>query len=107
MAGREGLIDTAVKTSRSGYLQSCLSEALRGSKGWPTTIPLEMMKVALFNFCMVMTVSIRRRRIFCLGRKNYVFSPRIMWIVVRLHKDAIGRNDVVELAKDVTSTEGV
>jgi DNA-directed RNA polymerase I subunit RPA1 len=24
MAGREGLIDTAVKTSRSGYLQRCL-----------------------------------------------------------------------------------
>jgi DNA-directed RNA polymerase I subunit RPA1 len=24
MAGREGLIDTAVKTARSGYLQRCL-----------------------------------------------------------------------------------
>lgn len=24
MAGREGLIDTAVKTSRSGYLQRCI-----------------------------------------------------------------------------------
>ena len=32
MAGREGLVDTAVKTSRSGYLQRCLVknlEALR------------------------------------------------------------------------------
>ncbi len=28
MAGREGLIDTAVKTSRSGYLQRCLIKAL-------------------------------------------------------------------------------
>ena len=28
MAGREGLIDTAVKTSRSGYLQRCLIKGL-------------------------------------------------------------------------------
>ena len=30
MAGREGLIDTAVKTSRSGYLQWCLIKHLEG-----------------------------------------------------------------------------
>ncbi|BFZ55031.1 hypothetical protein PYCC9005_002069 [Savitreella phatthalungensis] len=30
MAGREGLIDTAVKTSRSGYLQRCLMKHLEG-----------------------------------------------------------------------------
>jgi DNA-directed RNA polymerase I subunit RPA1 len=30
MAGREGLIDTAVKTSRSGYLQRCLIKHLEG-----------------------------------------------------------------------------
>ncbi|KAG1816996.1 hypothetical protein EV424DRAFT_1348051 [Suillus variegatus] len=30
MAGREGLIDTAVKTSRSGYLQHCLIKHLEG-----------------------------------------------------------------------------
>jgi DNA-directed RNA polymerase I subunit RPA1 len=28
MAGREGLIDTAVKTSRSGYLQWCIIKHL-------------------------------------------------------------------------------
>lgn len=28
MAGREGLIDTAVKTARSGYLQRCLIKNL-------------------------------------------------------------------------------
>ncbi len=28
MAGREGLIDTAIKTSRSGYLQRCLMKHL-------------------------------------------------------------------------------
>ena len=30
MGGREGLIDTAVKTSRSGYLQRCLIKLLEG-----------------------------------------------------------------------------
>jgi DNA-directed RNA polymerase beta' subunit len=30
MAGREGLVDTAVKTSRSGYLQRCLVKLLEG-----------------------------------------------------------------------------
>ncbi|KAJ1771957.1 hypothetical protein IW140_002938 [Coemansia sp. RSA 1813] len=32
MSGREGLIDTAVKTSRSGYLQRCLIKHLEGIK---------------------------------------------------------------------------
>ena len=32
MAGREGLIDTAVKTSRSGYLQRCIIKLLEGLK---------------------------------------------------------------------------
>ncbi|KAK4535381.1 hypothetical protein CDCA_CDCA04G1406 [Cyanidium caldarium] len=30
MAGREGLVDTAVKTARSGYLQRCLVKSLEG-----------------------------------------------------------------------------
>lgn len=30
MAGREGLIDTAVKTSRSGYLQRCIVKGMEG-----------------------------------------------------------------------------
>lgn len=28
MAGREGLIDTAVKTARSGYLQRCIIKVM-------------------------------------------------------------------------------
>lgn len=32
MAGREGLIDTAVKTSRSGYLQRCLIKGMEGMR---------------------------------------------------------------------------
>ncbi|XP_065342582.1 DNA-directed RNA polymerase I subunit RPA1 [Cloeon dipterum] len=39
MAGREGLIDTAVKTSRSGYLQRCLIKHLEGlSVGYDQTV---------------------------------------------------------------------
>lgn len=39
MAGREGLIDTAVKTSRSGYLQRCLIKHLEGlSVGYDLTV---------------------------------------------------------------------
>ncbi|KAL9672199.1 hypothetical protein QQ045_028449 [Rhodiola kirilowii] len=32
MAGREGLVDTAVKTSRSGYLKKCIIKNLEGLK---------------------------------------------------------------------------
>lgn len=39
MAGREGLIDTAVKTSRSGYLQRCLIKGMEGlSVGYDSTV---------------------------------------------------------------------
>jgi len=39
MAGREGLIDTAVKTSRSGYLQRCLVKLLEGlTVGYDLTV---------------------------------------------------------------------
>ncbi|XP_060534610.1 DNA-directed RNA polymerase I subunit RPA1 isoform X2 [Cylas formicarius] len=39
MAGREGLIDTAVKTSRSGYLQRCLIKHLEGLRvGYDLTV---------------------------------------------------------------------
>ncbi|XP_015122909.1 DNA-directed RNA polymerase I subunit RPA1 [Diachasma alloeum] len=39
MAGREGLIDTAVKTSRSGYLQRCLIKHLEGlTVGYDSTV---------------------------------------------------------------------
>lgn len=39
MAGREGLIDTAVKTSRSGYLQRCLIKGMEGlAVGYDTSV---------------------------------------------------------------------
>ncbi|DAZ96934.1 TPA: hypothetical protein N0F65_012037 [Lagenidium giganteum] len=39
MAGREGLVDTAVKTSRSGYLQRCLGKHLEDLKvGYDHTV---------------------------------------------------------------------
>lgn len=39
MAGREGLIDTAVKTSRSGYLQRCVIKGMEGlTVGYDTSV---------------------------------------------------------------------
>ncbi|KAI5457229.1 hypothetical protein BGZ63DRAFT_427953 [Mariannaea sp. PMI_226] len=39
MAGREGLIDTAVKTSRSGYLQRCVIKGMEGlTVAYDTTV---------------------------------------------------------------------
>ncbi|XP_067615853.1 DNA-directed RNA polymerase I subunit RPA1 isoform X2 [Eurosta solidaginis] len=70
MAGREGLIDTAVKTSRSGYLQRCLIKHLEGlTVGYDMTVRdsdnsvvqylygedgLDILKSKFFNtnFCM-------------------------------------------------------
>jgi DNA-directed RNA polymerase I subunit RPA1 len=39
MAGRDGLVDTAVKTARSGYLQRCMVKNLEGLKvAYDTTV---------------------------------------------------------------------
>ncbi|KAF2072418.1 hypothetical protein CYY_006276 [Polysphondylium violaceum] len=51
MAGREGLIDTAVKTSRSGYLQRCLIKHLEGlSVQYDNTVRDADGSVVQFNY---------------------------------------------------------
>jgi len=51
MAGREGLIDTAVKTSRSGYLQRCLIKHLEGlSVQYDNTVRDSDGSVIQFNY---------------------------------------------------------
>eukprot|EP01132_Coremiostelium_polycephalum_P007997 gene7997-9840_t len=51
MAGREGLIDTAVKTSRSGYLQRCLIKHLEGlSVHYDNTVRDSDGSVIQFNY---------------------------------------------------------
>lgn len=51
MAGREGLIDTAVKTSRSGYLQRCLIKHLEGIKvNYDHTVRNADASVIQFNY---------------------------------------------------------
>ena len=51
MAGREGLIDTAVKTSRSGYLQRCLIKHLEGLKvHYDNTVRNSDQSVLQFNY---------------------------------------------------------
>lgn len=50
MAGREGLIDTAVKTSRSGYLQRCLIKGMEGLKAEYDTSVREVSDGAIVQF---------------------------------------------------------
>ncbi|XP_064604874.1 DNA-directed RNA polymerase I subunit RPA1-like [Liolophura sinensis] len=51
MAGREGLIDTAVKTSRSGYLQRCLIKHLEGLiVNYDSTVRDSDGSIVQFNF---------------------------------------------------------
>ena len=51
MAGREGLIDTAVKTSRSGYLQRCLIKHLEGIRvNYDHTVRNADQSVLQFNY---------------------------------------------------------
>ena len=51
MAGREGLIDTAVKTSRSGYLQRCLIKHLEGiSVHYDNTVRGSDNSIYQFNY---------------------------------------------------------
>eukprot|EP01135_Chromosphaera_perkinsii_P010952 Nk52_evm5s2297 gene=Nk52_evmTU5s2297 len=51
MAGREGLVDTAVKTSRSGYLQRCLIKHLEGMRvHYDMTVRDDDGSVIQFNY---------------------------------------------------------
>jgi DNA-directed RNA polymerase I subunit RPA1 len=51
MAGREGLIDTAVKTSRSGYLQRCLIKHLEGIRvNYDNTVRNADQSIIQFNY---------------------------------------------------------
>ncbi|KAM0755051.1 DNA-directed RNA polymerase [Meredithblackwellia eburnea MCA 4105] len=51
MAGREGLIDTAVKTSRSGYLQRCLIKHLEGLRvHYDNTVRNSDSSILQFNY---------------------------------------------------------
>ena len=51
MAGREGLVDTAVKTARSGYLQRCLVKHLEGLRiGYDRTVRGDDESVVQFMY---------------------------------------------------------
>lgn len=59
MAGREGLVDTAVKTSRSGYLQRCLVKHLEELKVFfflllvPATHVVDSVKILRGTVCII------------------------------------------------------
>lgn len=50
MSGREGLIDTAVKTSKSGYLQRCIVKGLEGVKTEHDTSVREVTNGTMVQF---------------------------------------------------------
>ncbi|RMD40401.1 hypothetical protein DV735_g4715, partial [Chaetothyriales sp. CBS 134920] len=50
MSGREGLIDTAVKTAKSGYLQRCVVKGLEGAKVEYDTSVREMSNGSIVQF---------------------------------------------------------
>src|SRR3989338_884667 len=52
MAGREGLVDTAVKTSRSGYLQRCIIKHLEGLVvQYDQTVRDHDGSIVMFQYC--------------------------------------------------------
>ena len=55
MGGRVGLIDTAVKTSQTGYIQRRLIKAQEDGKVM-YDMTLEIIKVKFYNSLMVMTI---------------------------------------------------
>lgn len=83
MAGREGLIDTAVKTSRSGYLQRCLIKGMEGIKvGYDNTVRDSDGSLVQVSFYLipaallialtpVTIVPLRRRWIGCRKAKTF------------------------------------
>ncbi len=64
MAGREGLVDTAVKTSRSGYLQRCLVKGLETLQvGYDMTVrdcDSNVVQVGSFLLSLSLSLSLAR-----------------------------------------------
>ena len=67
MGGREGLIDTAVKTSQTGYIQRKLVKAMEDLKVHYDVGSVRGVVVKSFNLCMVMMPWIQ----FTLNRNPY------------------------------------
>ncbi|CAH3130589.1 unnamed protein product [Porites lobata] len=95
MAGREGLVDTAVKTSRSGYLQRCLIKHLEGLQvGYDLTVRDSDSSVVQFYYgedgLDVMKTSFLSEKQFPFMAGNYQIL-----LITRMITDRIGLHSVL------------
>ena len=97
MAGREGLIDTACKTSRSGYLQRCLIKLLEGLVvGYDMTVRESDGSVIQFKY---------GEDSMDVCKAQYIKSGKLVHLAENMDS-AFNKEDVVR-AKAVTDSKGV
>ncbi|BGP30582.1 hypothetical protein JCM10296v2_002337 [Rhodotorula toruloides] len=99
MAGREGLIDTAVKTSRSGYLQRCLIKHLEGLRvHYDHTVRNADQSVLQFHYGEDSLDVTKQKHLL-----QFEFAVRNMQSIISRYnpRDALERtNDVEEVLPD-------
>lgn len=94
MAGREGLIDTAVKTSRSGYLQRCLIKHLEGIRvHYDNTVRGSDSSIYQFHYGGDSLDVTRQKHLY-----QFEFSARNEWTLLSRYKpkevlDVLGEDD--------------
>ena len=92
MAGREGLIDTAVKTSRSGYLQRCLIKHLEGIHvHYDNTVRGSDSSVYQFHYGGDALDVTRQKHLY-----QFEFSARNEWTLLSRYKP----QEVLDVLKD-------
>ncbi|KAH8118620.1 beta and beta-prime subunits of DNA dependent RNA-polymerase [Phellopilus nigrolimitatus] len=92
MAGREGLIDTAVKTSRSGYLQRCLIKHLEGIRvHYDNTVRGSDSSVFQFHYGGDSLDVTRQKHLY-----QFEFSARNEWSLLARYRP----QDVTQLMDD-------
>lgn len=106
MSGREGLIDTAVKTSKSGYLQRCIVKGLEGIKTEHDTSVREATNGAMVQFLYgedgVEVVKSRHLREFGFLAENNQSVGENLKITAEYEK--IAKHDISEEQKMVLKT---
>jgi DNA-directed RNA polymerase I subunit RPA1 len=106
MSGREGLIDTAVKTSKSGYLQRCIVKGLEGVKTEHDTSVREATNGTMVQFLYgedgVEVVKSRHLREFgFLAENNQSVSENLK---ITAEYEQIAKHDISEEQKTILKT---
>ena len=97
MAGREGLIDTACKTARSGYLQRCLIKLLEGLVvGYDMTVRESDGSVIQFKY---------GEDSLDVCKMQYLKPDKLQYLADNL--DSAYNKDAVDKAKQATDAKGV